>query len=157
MSNAAGGIEISNRFTPAILAHLHQDGFEQPWTETALADLAGMPGSICLVAALDGNPLGFVLARQAADEAEILTICVVNTARRQGISRRLLECLLGRLGHVSSLFLEVEAGNEPARMLYESCGFHQAGVRKGYYAKADGTTADALVLKRQLNDDAPLE
>jgi ribosomal protein S18 acetylase RimI-like enzyme len=42
-----------------------------------------------------------------------------------------------------AMFLEVAAGNFPARGLYEAAGFAKAGVRPGYYA--DG--GDAVVLR----------
>ena len=35
--------------------------------------------------------------------------------------------------HLSRLTLEVRASNAPAIALYEKHGFHQAGLRPGYY------------------------
>jgi ribosomal-protein-alanine N-acetyltransferase len=52
----------------------------------------------------------------------------------------------------AALFLEVEAGNDAALALYRGQGFHEAGVRRGYYAGASGAggARDALVLRRAL-------
>ena len=103
-----------------------------------------MPG--CFALATDA---GFVLARQAADEAEILMLAVLPAARRQGLGRRLVEaCAAEAARHgATTLFLEVAAGNDAARALYRATGFAQVGRRRGYYA--DG--ADALVLRRPLS------
>ena len=39
--------------------------------------------------------------------------------------------------------LEVRAGNEPAKKLYEGLGFSEAGIRKGYY---EDNGEDALIM-----------
>ncbi|MEM7427802.1 MAG: GNAT family N-acetyltransferase [Pseudomonadota bacterium] len=141
-------IEIFELRAPAVLAQLHRDSFENCWDENAFAGLLDVPGAVCLAAAAAGTPAGFVLARQAADEAEILTICVVPAARRRGIARQLMDCLSQRLTGSEMLYLEVDERNRAARALYRSLGFETAGTRKGYYAKADGSRADALLLRR---------
>ena len=97
--------------------------------------------------------MGFVLARTAADEAEILTLCTRPAARRRGVARQLLACLakqLGKQGAVS-LFLEVGADNAPAIALYQSAGFAEVGRRSGYYAGVEGGLSDAIVMRRYLD------
>ena len=57
---------------------------------------------------------GFVLARAAGDEAEILTLAVTPAARRQGIGRALVQAAAAHaqgLG-AETLFLEVATGND---------------------------------------------
>ena len=44
------------------------------------------------------------------------------------------------------MFLEVAEGNAAARALYARTGFAGAGRRRGYYARADGSREDALIL-----------
>ena len=44
------------------------------------------------------------------------------------------------------LFLEVADDNIPALVLYSRSGFKEVGRRKGYYQRANGAKADALVL-----------
>ena len=85
---------------------------------------------------------GLLLARSAADEAEVLTIAVAPDLRRQGIAGGMMRRLVGALRRrgVEALYLEVAEGNLPAQRLYESLGFRQVGRRKRYYP--DG--ADAL-------------
>ncbi len=152
MTGAEGEIEVLEFSAPAVLARLHGQCFERPWTEQAFSDLSAMPGAICLTALVQGQPAGFVLARQVADEAEILTMCVIPAARRRGIARQLVALLLERLDKVHALFLEVDAQNAPAQRLYEQFGFKQAGVRKGYYARTEGAATDALLLRREMRE-----
>jgi len=55
------------------------------------------------------------------------------------------------------VFLEVRPSNPHAIALYQSVGFAQVGLRKGYY-QAEGGREDALVLKLDLaegRDEAP--
>ena len=47
-------------------------------------------------------------------------------------------------------FLEARPSNTPAIRLYQSLGFVQIGMRRGYYQAVDGRE-DAIVLKRQLD------
>ena len=48
------------------------------------------------------------------------------------------------------MFLEVSAENAGAIKLYQREGFATMSTRKGYYAKADGSQATALVMARDL-------
>lgn len=134
--------------TPA-LAALHATGFEGQWSAGAMADLLAMPGSFAFVAEDGDGPRGFVLARAAAGEAEILSVAVHPIARRQGLARALMtaaakEAVRRGAGH---LYLEVAVDNEAALGLYAGLGFAEAGRRKGYYARGPGLTIDALILK----------
>jgi len=44
------------------------------------------------------------------------------------------------------MFLEVRPSNTPAIRLYQSLGFTQIGIRRGYY-QAQGGREDAVVLR----------
>lgn len=130
----------------AALAAIHAAAFppRERWGEDAMALQLGLPGAFGLIDARGG----MVLARVAADEAEILTIAVLPESRRQGLGRALLEAAAAEAAGrgAVALFLEVSAGNHPAQALYATCGFLPVGQRRRYYA--DG--ADALVLRRIL-------
>ena len=132
-------------------AALHAQSFATPW---AAAEFERLLTSASVVA--DGigeqsNLQGFVLSRRAADEAEILTIAVEPRSRGSGLATALLGAHLSRLSRlgVSELFLEVDEANAPALALYHRYGFQQVGRRPAYYAKADGSRANALILKLQ--------
>jgi ribosomal-protein-alanine N-acetyltransferase len=98
------------------------------------------------------SPVGFVLARLVAGEAEILTIAVAPSHRRRGVARTLMGHVFRRLYHdrAEALFLEVDAGNEAALALYRALRFRQVGVRKGYYAHGSVPGAAALVMRADL-------
>ncbi len=91
-----------------------------------------------------------MLARAAADEAEILTLAVRPEARGKGLGRALLQAAINQartLG-AATMFLEVGADNPHALALYAGLGFAKVGARKAYY---DGR--DALVLRLPLAAD----
>ena len=96
-------------------------------------------------------PAGFVLARLAAGEGEILTIAVARAHRRQGIGWRLMTSVLGELHgqRAEALFLEVDERNGPAVALYRRLGFREVGRRPGYYPTPEGA-GGALVMRREL-------
>lgn len=135
-----------------VVAALQQACFpDDPWDAASVATLIGQPGYFAVVALAGGEPVGFVMARVAAEDAEILAIGVLPQARRGGTGRRLVETALagaGRLG-ATALFLEVAEDNDSARSLYTACGFFAVGRRPGYYKRPDGRVA-ALVLRHQI-------
>ena len=96
---------------------------------------------------IDGRD-GMLLARLAADEAEVLTVAVVPERRQQGLGAALLTRAAeeARLRGAVRMFLEVSTRNPAARGLYQRMGYQQVGRRAGYYA--DGS--DALVMSKLL-------
>lgn len=136
-------------------ARIHGKSFAHPWSASEFGCLIASAGTICDGAFSEASQpevLGFVVSRQAADEAEVLTLAVDAAHRRHGIAAMLLEQHLDRLriARVCRLFLEVNADNQPARALYARFGFVEVGQRAGYYRLADGSRATALVLSRKL-------
>jgi [ribosomal protein S18]-alanine N-acetyltransferase len=97
----------------------------------------------------DGELVGWAGVMVVADSAEILTVGVIASARRQGLAVRLLDGLLteARERGAKEAFLEVRLDNEAARKLYEREGFVQVGLRPGYY---DHGRVDAVVMRRDL-------
>jgi ribosomal-protein-alanine N-acetyltransferase len=134
------------------LARAHAAAFEAPWPPEAFSSLMGTPGVFTL-AAVDGAPIGLILMRAIAGEAEILTLAVEPAHRRRGVARALLTAGLGlavRAG-AETCFLEVAADNAAALALYRAAGFEEAGHRSGYYRRQGGEAVDALVLRCTLN------
>lgn len=129
------------------LAAIHAACFPDPWDAKALGDLLATPGAF-LFATADG----FILARAAGGEAEILTLAVAPAARRHGLAASLVAAAASEAQSrgAGTLFLEVAAGNDAARALYGKLGFAQAGRRKGYYTANRAAPEDALVLRRNL-------
>ena len=104
-----------------------------------MAQFIAGPDTLCLIAsAVDdsgGAPAGFLIARKAADEAELLTLGVAPAFRRMGLGRALLNeaSAMLRASGARQLFLEVEEGNEAALQLYRSLGAIPVGRRPRYY------------------------
>jgi len=97
----------------------------------------------CLVAECDGRITGFVVARRISpDESEILNVAVAPEFRRQGIAKRLVQCVLET--HPESVYLEVRQSNLAAQKMYEAQGFHQISRREKYYSDPAET---AIVMK----------
>jgi ribosomal-protein-alanine N-acetyltransferase len=134
---------------PQTLAVLHAQAFDHPWSAAEFASLLATPGTFA-VAEADG----FILVRAIAGEAEIITLAVAPSARRQGLARRLIEQAVVRALalEAQTLFLEVAEDNVPALALYRGLGFEVVGRRRGYYARGTGVSpADALVMRLSLN------
>ena len=133
-------------------AQLHVQGFERGWSALEFDQLIADQSVLGFMALERGRPSGFVIARLALDEAEILSVVVGVAARRKGIGAGLVSHLSSSLAQrgVTSLFLEVEEENTAALALYRRFGFDTVGKRKSYYKRADGSNPSALVMRLTL-------
>lgn len=127
----------------ALLASLHAACFDDPWTDYDFTKLLSMPGAKAYVGMKAGHAVAFVLTRTADGETEIIAIGTTPPARRQGLAK----ALITHAAKDTKLFIEVAADNVPARALYASCGFIEAGVRPNYYRR-HGKSEDAVVMCR---------
>jgi [ribosomal protein S18]-alanine N-acetyltransferase len=142
----------------APLAAMHRACFpDDPWDADALERILGLSGGFGYLAWQDVNPVGFILARDLGDEAEILSLGVLPAWRRRGIGRALLAAVFAAAAarHSGAVVLEVATDNEAARRLYAASGFVPAGRRPRYYRRIQGT-ADALILRRDTITAKPL-
>lgn len=130
----------------APLAALHALSFPDPWDAKAITALLATPGTFVF-----HHHDGFVLARIAGDEAEILTLAVAPAVRGRGLGRALLQAAItcAQARGAVTMFLEVGVDNPAALALYSGLGFTRVGARKAYYA-AGGGSGDALVLRLPL-------
>jgi ribosomal-protein-alanine N-acetyltransferase len=126
------------------ISDIHATGFDPAWGPEDMMGLLRQSNVFGFLALETGalirqRPVGFVLVRHAADEAEILTIAVSSQARGRGIGRRLMVETLRKLyaDRIDRLILEVDENNQSALHLYRQLGFEQVGVRKGYYTHAE--------------------
>ncbi|MEK9893055.1 MAG: GNAT family N-acetyltransferase, partial [Pseudomonadales bacterium] len=69
----------------------------------------------------------------------------------QGLGRLALDAALKKASQrlATVMFLEVRDSNQSARALYDSVGFNEIGVRRGYYPAASGRE-DAVVMAKHL-------
>lgn len=141
---------------PAV-SSLHGERFAQRWGDGEFHSLLAQPSVFGFVArqttGLFKPPLsGFVLSREAAGEAEILTIAVSQKLQRAGLGWRLMQAAMRETRNRggTTLFLEVDDGNQSALGLYRKLGFEKVGERPAYYTAPDGRRATALVMRRVL-------
>jgi ribosomal-protein-alanine N-acetyltransferase len=139
------------------VAVLHGDRFPKAWEESEFQDLLGQAATFGFVArqtnAILKKPLpGFILARHAAGEAEILTVAVHAKVGRIGLGWRLMQAAMreARDRGGEAMFLEVDGANQPGLGLYRKLGFETVGERKAYYADVKGAKSTALVMRRVL-------
>ena len=132
--------------------------YREAWTRRQVEDSLTLPSTYMLLIGTDGSPpaegveaAGFVLARQAVDEIELLLIAVRPEARGKGLGRALLRQFFdsARKREAVKVFLEMRANN-PAEKLYREEGFSQIGQRKDYYRTITGHALDALTFGREV-------
>lgn len=132
--------------TPDQLAALHAACFTdrpRPWHSAEFQSLIQAPGSFLLT----GSD-AFLLGRAIGGEAELLTLAVAPTQRRQGIARTLVQEFASNAieNGAAAAFLEVASDNAPAQALYRGAGWRQVGLRPRYY----GPQTDAIVMRLTL-------
>jgi [ribosomal protein S18]-alanine N-acetyltransferase len=159
---------LIQRASPAqagLMAALHAGCFDRPsdrpWDEAAMTQFIAGPGTVCLIGfANDAGqvPAGLLIARIAADEAELLTLGVVPACRRTGLGRALLEEATAglRAKGAQRLFLEVEDGNTAARALYRVLGAEPVGRRTRYYENGADAAIFCLALSDSHSDDGQI-
>lgn len=122
-----------------------------PWTyETFTTCMrAGYPGWVLVSPTKE--ILGFIVVSHVLDECHVLNLCVRRSHQHQGLGTLLLEHALNEAKRqgVGIAYLEVRRSNAKAIALYQKMHFKQVGLRKRYYATADGQE-DALVFARSL-------
>lgn len=134
--------------------------YREAWTRRQVEDSLALPSTYMILIDADGREFaddgatvaaGFVLARQAADEVELLLIAVLPDHRGKSFGRRLLELFLdsAKSRGAAKVFLEMRANN-PARSLYLAAGYEQIGLRKDYYRTITGATLDAMTFGREI-------
>ncbi len=134
----------------ARVSAVERESYAFPWSEGIFRDCLRV-GYVCRVVEIGFDLVGYAVMSTGAGEAHILNLCVRETMRGRGIGRTLLRQLLDLAAEagVEDAFLEVRPSNLAAIRLYQSLGFVQVGVRKGYYQAADGRE-DATVLRLDL-------
>jgi [ribosomal protein S18]-alanine N-acetyltransferase len=155
---------VVHRATPPearVMAVLHATSFAKPWDAAAMAQFVAAPDVVCLIAtAVDssgGFPSGILIARRAADEAELLTLAVAPHFRGVGLGKALLKegIAMLRAAGAKQLFLEVADGNIAALALYRSFGAKPVGRRSRYYESGADAAIFSLALSPSAADDKP--
>lgn len=145
----------------AVLSALHAGCFEDSWSTQSMVEIMASPGVRAWIAVVSAPrslsptgtlPAGFAITRVAADEAELLSLGVLEAFRRKGVANALIA---QTIEHVAArgarkLFLEVAEDNVAALTLYTANGFARVGRRPDYYRASSGATTAALTLRRHV-------
>lgn len=111
------------------------------WSEAVwsalLSEEEGCGGIVRASFVAEGNDgiVGFLVASCAGGVAEIETVAVGASMRRQGVGKALCIAAMDWARGIAArgIELEVRASSRGALALYRSLGFGELGMRRGYY------------------------
>ena len=142
--------DIDNVYIIESLAH------RSPWGREILHDCVRV-GYDCRVLerledSLVTDMAGYVISRRYDKTCHILNLCVIPLLQGKGYGRFLLQEVIDSLNPVvtDTITLEVRPSNHAALHLYQTMGFEQVGVKRGYYR--DGPAIeDGVVFQKRLS------
>lgn len=120
--------------------------YSHPWSRGNFADSLHA-GYSCWVYEFNGDVVGYAVMMSVLDEAHLLNISIAGDYQGRGMGRALLEHVIetARRHGAQMMFLEVRPSNTNAIALYESMGFNEFSIRKGYYPAHNGRE-DAILM-----------
>lgn len=136
-----------------------------PWTKGNFSDsLAAGHWAYCIRPQADEVVRGSYLDPEvlwaycilfpAVDELHLLNITVSPKLRKLGLGKRIMAAIEGVSAQqkIPRIILEVRPSNLGALKLYQSLGYEQIGLRKGYYPQSPETGAreDAIVMAKSI-------
>lgn len=139
-----------------------------PWTKGNFADsLAAGHWAYCIRPQADKMVPGtyldpavlwaYCILFPAVDELHLLNITVSPKLRQLGLGKRIMAAIEGVSAqqNIPRIILEVRPSNLSALSLYQSLGYEQIGLRKGYYPQSPETGAreDAIVMAKSIKLD----
>jgi ribosomal-protein-alanine N-acetyltransferase len=145
-------LDLSGRFRPMQFEDLDRvmeiepKIYSHPWSRGNFADSLHA-GYSCWVYESEGEVVGYAVMMSVLDEAHLLNISIAGERQGQGLGRALLNHLIdtARRHGATMMFLEVRPSNKNAIALYESIGFNEFSIRKGYYPAHNGRE-DAILM-----------
>lgn len=147
-------IEIS-RMTVSDLNEIEDilfSDFDDFWNINTFKSELLNPNSKYIVAKINNKIVGYAGIWKAVDDVHITNIVTTKNLRRQNIGSILLSNLIEMAkaeNGITSITLEVNCNNLPAKKLYEKSGFEVVGLRKKYYNNTD----DAIIMTKELSEE----
>ena len=95
--------------------------------------------SMSYVYSKDTKVLGYLMSQVILDEIHIHDIVVSKKFRNKGIGTAMIRYLIESAKRINKnkIYLEVNANNNVARILYSKMGFVESGIRNRYYNNVD--------------------
>jgi ribosomal-protein-alanine acetyltransferase len=114
---------------------IEKESFPDLWGRELLEKELSLSFSRFIVAEVDGEIVGYLIAWIIGDSCELNRIAVAPCIRKKGIGKKLLYELIDycKSRNVKEIFLEVRESNLNAIKLYRSSGFERISIRKNYY------------------------
>jgi ribosomal-protein-alanine N-acetyltransferase len=123
--------------------------YATPWSRRAfVSELTENAYAHYLVARHDGRVIGYVGMWLILEECHITNVAVHPDWRGRGVGKLLMGSAIAfaEAAGARRITLEVRRSNLVAQHLYESFGFRNVGVRKGYYTD---NHEDAFIMVRE--------
>jgi ribosomal-protein-alanine N-acetyltransferase len=133
----------------AALAHAFvEHGLRPSWTAPRILRHIRHAESVVLTADSLGMLAGFALMQYGDTSAHLNLLAVVPAHRRRGVGRRLVRWLEATALTAGTFVIELElrAANRGARLFYESLGYREVALLRGYYQGIE----DALRMQRDV-------
>jgi [ribosomal protein S18]-alanine N-acetyltransferase len=124
--------------------------YEFPWTEKIFSDCIRV-GYYCWLALQRQNIVGHAVISVSAGESHMLNLSIAREYQRRGFGKEFIEFLIqqAQAKQAQTMLLEVRPSNTAAINCYNSAGFNEIGLRKGYYPAPEGRE-DALLFARHI-------
>lgn len=134
------------------IAAIEKKYFDTPISAKEIAFALNNPAFFCFAALENESLVGYIMMYNAADEGDITSIAVTESARNKGCGTLLIKKAVdtAEKNGVSILYLEVRESNIPARKLYEKSGFSITGERKNYYKNP---IENAVLMAKHIKND----
>jgi len=131
---------------------IEEQVYPHGWTAGIFLDCLRVRYS-CWVMEQGERIIGYGILSAAGGEAHILNIAIDPGFQGKGLGRSFMQFMLETARHhgADTVFLEVRPTNRIALRLYDSMGFNQVGLRRGYYPSDKGRE-DAIIMARELSD-----
>jgi ribosomal-protein-alanine N-acetyltransferase len=100
-----------------------------------LLEYLALPGSRCWVAVMGDEIVGFLIAIREGGRGHLITIDVVESARRHGVGSALLDEAERKMASagIRAVELETATNNEPAIAFWQKHGYRIVAIHPGYY------------------------
>jgi len=143
-------VPLQETHIPTLL-DIELEAYPDPWTEGMFQQELHSHASYFFLAFRGDMLVGYGGFWLVVDEAHITKVTVAKACRRMKYGRSIMRYLLQKARELGAktVRLEVRESNAAARSLYESMGFEEVGLRRGYYAQTNET---AVVMTRTLAD-----
>lgn len=122
---------------------------KSPWTLEQIKNTLGADSALILYAEVDQEIVGFLIASEDIEMADIYIVVVAEAFKQHAIGTQLFDYLIAYCQEqgIEAIVLETRKSNIPAIKLYERVGFEKVGLRRAYYSSP---IEDAIVMKREV-------